>query len=135
MKLTAIEYIETNKVPYIVLFSRNGKQREKSVISGFKPYFFVKSSNITNIKAINGEFVEKVFTNTPEDVLQERKMYDKTYESDVKFTTRYLIDCIPKIEKSNMRIQYTDIEIDPATNQIISIAVYDNYLQKCIIFI
>ena len=136
MFLTAIEYIETNKVPYIVLFNRNGKQREKLVISGFKPYFFVKkSSGVTNLKSIDGEFVERIFTNTPEDVLQERKMYDKTYESDVRFTTRYLIDCVPKIEKSNLRVQYTDIEMDPATNQIISIAVYDNYLQKCVVFV
>jgi DNA polymerase elongation subunit (family B) len=138
MNLVSIEYVESNRKPYIVLFTRVGKQRVRTTIEKFQPYFYVpfsEKSGSPSFTAIDGESVVKVFTEVPEDVLEARKLYDKHYEADVRFTTRYLIDCIPQIDKSELRIQYTDIEVDPKTNQIISIAVYDNYLQKCITFV
>jgi DNA polymerase elongation subunit (family B) len=158
MKLVTVEYVESNQTPYIVYFTREDGLRQRHVVEGFRPYFYVllkemkgytttivepiKSLNISSqliedstiYKAIDGEDVVKVFAKVPEDVPQLCKNYDKFYETQVHFTTRWLIDCVDKIDKSELRIQYTDIEKDPASNRIISIAVYDSYLQKCIAF-
>ena len=135
MKLVTAEYVEKNKIPYIVLFTRNGNQREKRVISGFRPYFYVQSSEgeSGSFKSIDGFTVKKIYTETPEDVLQARKMYPRTWEADIRFVSRYLIDSVPFIEKCDLlRIQYVDIETSLQTGEIISIATFDNYLQKCI---
>ena len=134
MKLVTAEYVEKNKIPYIVLFTRNGNQREKTVVSGFRPYFYVQcpEGESGSFKTIDGFAVKKVYTETPEDVLQAREMYPKTWESDVRFVSRYLIDAIPSIEKCDLRVQYVDVETSPQTGEIISIATYDNYLKKCI---
>lgn len=140
MKLVTIDYIQTNNKPYLVIFCRVGKNRERITISDFKPYFYRLASekkpekDFVIYKTIFGEDVVKVFAKVPGDVLQLRKNFDYTGEADVHFPTRFLIDCVPKIEKSELRIQYTDIEKDTETNRIISISVYDNYLQKCVAF-
>jgi DNA polymerase I len=141
LQLVTIDYLEVNRKPHLVIFNRKDKQRERIVVSDFQPYFYVPylgsntGSPLSKVyKTISGEDVVKVFTPTPEDVLQARKMYEKTFEADVHFTTRYLIDCIPSIEKSDLRIQYTDIEKDPKSNQITAISVYDTYLSKCMAF-
>jgi DNA polymerase elongation subunit (family B) len=119
----------------LALFVRNGKQREMHIVKDFKPYFYVPSLELgEGFQAIDGMLVKKIYTKLPQDVEHERRDYDKHWEADVHFSTRYLIDCVPHIEKSELRVQYTDIEKDPASNRIISISVYDNYLQKCIAF-
>lgn len=100
-------------------------------IKDFRPYFFAKSGSFPTIDGYN---VDKIYTKLPQDVGEQRKFYEKSWEADIHFPTRYLIDCVPKIEKSELRIQYTDIEKDPKSDRIISIAVFDNYLDKCVAF-
>lgn len=145
MKLVTIEYHESNKKPYIILFTREGKTRQKTVIDDFRPYFYVPVNEYTfanplavdkpeTFTTLTGETVAKYYTQTPGDVPHFRRMFSKTWEADVRFRNRYVIDKIPKLEPVNLRIQYTDIEWDQDTDQIISIAIYDNYLDKVVAF-
>ncbi len=137
MNLVTLEYIETRGHPNIVLFQRVNRQRVMTTVSDFRPYLYKSYDPIDMspiYQSIDGFQVQKKYTKLPQDVLQERKLYDRTWESDIKFTSRYLIDCVPKIDKSELRIQYTDIEVDIKSNRIMSIAVYDNYMEKCICF-
>jgi len=168
MKLVTIEQVTSGNKTHIILFTRDGPTRQKTVISDFRPYFYVPYKEFPDykivpvipqkiletdkneinwmsptgskagpelFKTLTGEIVAKYHTKTPGDVPHFRRMFSKTWEADVRFTTRYLIDKVPKLEPVNLRIQYTDIEWDQETDQIISIAVYDNYLDKVVAFV
>ena len=126
MKLTTIEEFEKNKKGYLALFIREGNIRSIKIVEGFKFYFYIPS-NVGNFEAIDKEKVKKLEFDSYNEVPEARKQYVKTYEADVHATSRYLIDCVPKIEKCNLRIHYTDIEKDPPSNRITCISVYDNY--------
>jgi len=147
MKLVTIEQATIGSKTYIFLFTRDGPTRQKIVIDNFRPYFYIleeeyspdfhpnKKENLEKFKTLTGETVIKFHVQTPGDVPHFRKMFSKTWEADVPFCTRYLIDKVPKLDPVNLRVQYTDIEWDQETDQIISIAVYDNYLNKCVAFV
>ena len=141
MKLVTVEYLEANKHPYIVLFTREGKIRQKIVVNDFRPYFYIpldelpkSSGSVEKYKTLTGETVAKYYVQTPGDVTHMRRMFSRTWEADVHFTTRYLIDKVDKFEPVNLRVHYADIEKDQETDQIISIATYDNYLDKVVCF-
>jgi len=134
MKLVTIEYVERNKEPHIMLFIREDRKRKMIDAPYFKPYLYIPTEGHSNYKTLDGTPVTKLETVLPQEVGDIRDNYEKTWESDVHFTTRYLIDEVPKIEKTELRIQYTDIEKDMETDQIIAISAYDNYLNKCVCF-
>lgn len=134
--VTIEEYTKDDKA-HLVLVTRNenGKREYTTVgIDTFKPYFYIPSVEGT-LNTIDGSLAKKVEFDNYNLIKEARSKHETTYEADVHYTSRYLIDCIPNFEKVNLRIQYTDIEKDIRTNQIISIAVYDNYLKKCIAFV
>ena len=134
MKLVTIEEFEQNKKGYLALFIRDNKSpREIRIIEDFKFYFYSPSKDGT-FKSIDNEMAQKHEFVSYNEVPEARKFYEKTYEADVHATTRYVIDEVPKIEKCDLRIQYTDIEKDPSTNRITCLASYDNFLQKCVAF-
>ncbi len=153
MKLVTLEYTQVGNKPYLILFSREGQSRVRTTVSDFIPYFYVPynehpqsiTSNLSSIavwtkppehlRGLMGEDIARKDVELPTDVLQERKMYSKTWEDDVKFKIRYLIDRVDKLEPVNLRVQYTDIEECIETEEIISIAVYDSYLGKVIAFV
>ena len=135
MKLITLEELEKEGFAKIATFFYDdyGK-KQMQIIDNFKPYFYIPSVVPTELKAIDGNFVKKIEFDSYNVVKTERIKYEKTYESDVNFCNRYLINCIPKIDKCELRIQYTDIEVDIKSNRIISISAYDTKLDKCICF-
>ena len=135
MKLITLEEFEKEGFAKIATFfyDDSGK-KQVQIIDDFKPYFYIQSQTPTELKAIDGSFVKRLEFNTYNVVKTERSKYNKTYEGDVNFCNRYLIDCIPKIEKCQLRIQYTDIEVDIKSNRIMAISAYDSKLSKCICF-
>jgi len=129
----------------IYVFGRNEKGvLQTSLIEDFRPYFYVQNPQGT-IKSIDGEKVSKIIVESPELVVQERKKYSKTYEADVKYVNRYIIDNFKKIEKESIRICYMDIEIaktekgfesiGSANNPILMIGCYDNFEKKAVDFV
>lgn len=127
----------------ILLFGRNGKQPYIKRITNFNPYFYVEDSNGGYI-GIDNKKLKKINLKHPKQVFQEREKYNKTYEADVRYTDRYIIDNFDKIEKEEKRICYLDIEtekvkegyedVEKAINPISTIACYDNFDNKYEIF-
>jgi len=144
-----------------ILMSLRLENREKKAIRiyGFKPYFYVQDP-LGEYLTIDGKRVSKAIVNSPIDVRNEREKYGKTYEADVKYVRRFLIDndiykCVEINGNRNEyrydelkpvdcnvepRIVYLDIEVLSTTTlstsqpdyPIISITIYDTYLDKYI---
>ena len=134
MNLVTLEYLKDSNT--LALFLRNGRERELRIVKDFRPYFYSFATGETNNRlTIDGFKVSQIFTKFPQDVLQEVKNYTKVWEDHVKFTTRYLVDEVPTLDKVELRVQYTDIETDIVSGRIMSISAYDNYLEKCVVFV
>jgi DNA polymerase elongation subunit (family B) len=107
----------------------------------FNPYFYIDKEleDIGDIKSIDGNSVKKINCNNPGDVRNERLKHKKTYEADVRYTNRYIIDKLENYDKIKepIRICYIDIEIarteagyesyEVANNPILCIGCYDNF--------
>lgn len=107
-------------------------KKHRITINDFKPYFYI-SNDYGEFNGIYGESLTKIFVKDPSDVPKERMRYTKTWEADIPFVRRYLIDSgISKglefdgdgkyLSKNNVRpsevdidpvILYLDIEIKP----------------------
>ena len=140
VKLVTHEDIYINNKPYIVLFTREGNIRTSTTIDTFKPYFFVKKKEYPKeikeiLKSLRGEDVVKYEVSTPNEVPDHIGLFSKTWEDDIKYRTRYLVDKIDKIEPVKLRVQYTDIETSIAKGYITSIQIFDNYLNKVVCFV
>lgn len=99
------EYRVEDEVPVIYLWGRDLETQEKSLfkIHGFRPYFYVLESQTvpkipqikevqSGFKSIFGEPCKKIITTIPEDVKDLRTQFSKTFEADIPFTRRFLID-------------------------------------------
>lgn len=121
----------------ILLFGRDKEGKEYiNVDSTFKPYFYYDDWK-GKYKSIDGKNVSIKYCNHPGDVVTEREKYEITYESDVVYTNRYIIDNINKLEQEPIRLCYIDIEIKRtkdgyespqiASNPILMIGCFDNF--------
>lgn len=99
------EYRTGEEVAIIYLWGRDILTQEKKLfkIVGFEPYFYVLSSeNIPKIpqikrtqkgfKSIFGEECTKIICDVPESVKDIKGQFSKTFEGDIKFTSRFLIN-------------------------------------------
>ena len=75
---------------YLWLRTENN-EKQKIVIDDFKPYFYV-ASDYGEFKGIYGESLTKFFVDDPSQVRKERENYAKTWEADILFSRRFLID-------------------------------------------
>ena len=129
--------------PELVLFKRDGLTRSSVSVKDFKPYFYVDRREFVQtddkkpeiFQSLMGDEAVKIEVKNPNDVDFQRRMFSKTFEDDVRYKTRYMIDCIDKIDLVKLRIHYTDIETCIETGETISIAIYDNYMDKVIAFV
>jgi len=60
-------------------------------ITDFKPYFYVESE-YGEYKGIFGEDVTKICTSDPSDVPEERQKYKQSWEADIPYARRFMID-------------------------------------------
>ena len=105
----------------------------------FVPYFYVEDED-GEFKTIDGKNARKIICNHSKEVAIKRIQFPKTYEADIRYVNRYIIDEIDKIEKEKIRICYLDIETartdkgyeSPivANNPILSICCYDSFDKK-----
>ena len=66
-------------------------QKQLVTISDFKPYFYVENP-FGQFKGIYDETLSNVYTKDPAQVRTERERYSKTWEADIPFVRRALID-------------------------------------------
>src|SRR3989344_2118677 len=113
---------------YVYLYGRLENSQSFLSIDEFKPYFFIKSSDLKKAQKLgkfeseNTEFtnfkkepVAKIMLSIPSEVPKLRELFQdekiECYEADIRFEYRYLID--KKIQGS------LDIEGDYETNEVI----------------
>lgn len=118
----------------------------KKLDTSFRPYFYV-SDSLGSYVSVFGEKVKKIFVRLPSDVPKMRTQYEKHFEADVLYCSRWLFDSTDKLKKESIRVCYIDIETesgvnapqkfintDSPENKILSICVYDNFTEKYKIF-
>lgn len=130
----------------IVLMDRLNRERVIKKINYFRPYMYIEDKE-GEYKGLFGERLKKIIFNSPNELKDERDKYEKTWESDIRYTTRYLIDNIAQIKKTEIRKLFFDIEtkdidfenfekdIKSGNKSVISICCFDNFLNKYIVFL
>lgn len=160
MELTGLHdatYFCKANTPSILFFTRENKEKKIKVVKDFKPYMFILKSDYLKFqklltsyvysveedtrKIVTGENekVIKLILNTPFDIYNVKKIIPKTFEADILFVNKYIIDNVKKLNNTEYRINYFDIETTSykgfpdyhnPEEQIISIASFDTYEQK-----
>lgn len=74
----------------------------------FFPYYY-EENPLGNFITYNNKKVKKIFVSEPSEVAKQRS--EKSYESDILFCKRYLIDKIEKIEKVPVKYCFLDVEV------------------------
>jgi len=97
--------------PYVHLVGRDENRRHAHVVvEGFDPYFCVKQSDAldamdaleddervryvetTDERTTTGEYVARIVTRLPKHVGTLREQFDESFEADVNFPLRFLVD-------------------------------------------
>jgi DNA polymerase I len=124
---------------------------EKS--ESYNPYFFIPQTtpefrlkslirsypNATihteTYKGLKGEALYKVSTNSPFEISRMSDMFSNTYEADVRFVDRYLIDNVQEMPKWKPRKWWYDIECNTGDDNFTTvIAVIDSDLDTPVVF-
>ena len=103
------EYKVINDKPYVLLYGRLENKESFLAMNEFKPYFYIKESDLkkalklekfesekTEFTNFKKEKVTKVILNLPSDVPKLRKTLEENdiecYEADIKFPYRFMFD-------------------------------------------
>jgi len=105
MRLTNI-YSYDRKL-YLFIRDEEGKLHIKEDKSFF-PYYYINHPE-GNYKSYLGEDVYRTLISSPKDLYKLDKA--NTYEADVRFEKRYLIDKVDEIEETNVKYAFLDIEV------------------------
>ena len=129
-----------NEFAKVFLFIRN-EDNSLSVKedSSFLPYFYEQTTGDAEERGYDGTKLKKIYCRATHEVPKQRTQ--QSYEADIIYTNRYVIDNVDNIEKSNTRIVFFDLEIQapelPRPKEIKSapfliptIVIYDNYTKK-----
>ena len=92
----------------IYVWHRNGKTLSLFKDKTFYPYFYQVSP--TGIfRTIDGQKVNKVLCSRPSDL--SRRKDENSYEADVNFCKRYIIDKVTSFGKADIKYSFIDIEV------------------------
>ena len=136
--LTNIFY--DGKTTHVWNRDKNGILHHK-IDNKFKSYFYYSNKKLPMIKK---DDAIKVTVNNPFEINTEKNKYDNTYEADILYDIRYVIDNYKIIPKHKLRVCNVDIEtyskdktfpdIDKANKPIVLISFYDNFKNKLYTF-
>lgn len=157
-----VEQVSVNKVPHLRFFGRYAdKSKLDFTVKGPKPYFYIlhEEEHLIDFpcdkdyfcKSVYGDSLIRILVENPWDIKEYVKKFSKTFEADIPFPTRYLIDkdiytsvevdtnIIKKADSCEVepRVMLLDIETEyyggsnyEMNQPIISISFYDNYNDK-----
>lgn len=97
----------------IYLWHRIGKNLSCFTDKTFFPYFYQPAPNGI-FRTIDGKKVNKIICSRPSDVKNRRK--DDSYEADILFTKRFIIDRVASFGKAELKYSFDDIEV--LTNEL-----------------
>jgi len=125
----------------ITLFCREKDGSQKIIEdNNFLPYYFTKTTDKKSDNvSIFGDPLKKIYCQKPGDIRKQRT--SNSFESDINYYKRYIIDKIDKIDKSPTKILFLDIEVQctelprpketqSAKDPISCITIADNYEKK-----
>jgi len=92
----------------IYIWHRTGRALSIFKDKNFFPYFY-QVSPTGLFKTIDGKKVNKVVCARPSDL--SRRKDEDSYEADVSFTKRYLIDKVSSFGKADLKYSFVDIEV------------------------
>jgi DNA polymerase elongation subunit (family B) len=92
----------------IYIWHRTGKTLSLFKDNTFLPYFY-QTSPSGLFKTIDGKKVNKITCARPSDLA--RRKDEDSYEADIPFTKRYLIDKISSFGKVDLKYSFVDIEV------------------------
>ena len=125
----------------IQLFCRESDGSLKIITDdSFMSYYYEKTTDEkADAISIYGESLRKIYCQKPGDIRKQRSV--DSYEADIVYTKRYILDKVEEFVKSKPRILFLDIEVGakelphPKEDQklddpITIIRIYDNYTKK-----
>jgi DNA polymerase elongation subunit (family B) len=134
----------SGEYPVVHVFGRTADDEPEHVrVLGVEPYFYVPTESLSadpieeydvvldtreqepgadrRFESIRGEPLTKIVTRTPRDVGRIRDDFDESYEADILFPNRFLIDHgvgggvrVPERRLDDGRIQVPSNEVEPA---------------------
>jgi len=104
-------------------YGRSNRGKERLIIDNFKPYFYYSDNYIDRVYASLDE-VKKLECNFPYEVPSLRDTKTCTFEADIPFTRRILIDLLEDEPYIKPKIAYFDIETDRRTGKIIACSAF-----------
>jgi len=148
------DYYTDGEIPLIYTRYRDDEgQLIENTVKDYKPYFWIPANvgdyrrrrlltrypgtQITDERAVglDGTPLIKVVAESPFDIISMRQEFDKTYEADLRFTDRWLIDNVPVMPKWKPRKWWFDIECDTGDDPFTTvIAVIDSDLDTPVVF-
>lgn len=101
----------------------------------FFPYFYEPEQK-GKFKGVDGTPLKKVFASEPSEVPKIRS--ERSYESDILFTRRYILDKVKSLDKTIIKYAFIDIEVlaeelpntDRALYPISCISIYNSMYDK-----
>lgn len=126
----------------------------RTAVHKHEPYFYClteeldrlpKTDAIVRVEhdhtSLFGDDCTKIVVEHPSVVLQLRDRFSKTFEADVPYLRRCVIDCLSEIKNKNSVTLYFDLEtevrgamLDPG-NRVLSISARDTKTQRRIVFV
>jgi len=147
------DYYENGETPILYTRYRDSEgDLVENTVKGYKPYFWIPASvgdyrrrrlvtrypgtRITDEVAVGLDDMPliKVEAESPFDIISMRQEFDRTYEADVRFTDRWLIDNVHDMPDWKPRKWWFDIEADPTERFTTIIAVIDSDLDTPVVF-
>jgi DNA polymerase, archaea type len=115
----------------IYLFCRDDKALTITKIENFYPYYYELDSAGT-VNTYDNKKARKIILPHPSDVKKMRS--NSSYEADIIYTKRFIIDRIDTIQKSEFKFIFLDIEVlakempdtDKASDPISCISIYNS---------
>ena len=110
-KILRTEYSIENGKPIIHVFGRDSNGKRTLVKdSSLRPYLYCSLDECTRVPdveidiskpyiSVDGTELAKIYTDLPEGVPLIREKYSRSYEADVLFPLRYLIDKVDTLEE------------------------------------
>ena len=121
----------------------------------FEPYFYVKKNHAgldrvlqyyegsrvattETAEGLHGEELVKVYVNRPGEIGQIRRQlsdnFINTWEGDMRYPDKYLIDMVPEMPDWKPRVWHFDLEWDPEHDFTTVMAVVDSFTDKRVAF-
>ncbi len=122
MRILRTEYEVVSNRPVVYVFCREENKHHVNKDTSLVHYFYVMESEKNKIRGVkcdsrtyvatDGTKLSKVYVSVPSDVPGLREQYSKSWEADIVFPVRYLIDKVDVLEPCNPKVMFLDIETD-----------------------